>query len=56
MLTTVQTQIIIITECDCETEIGCTRILINPDMDEIAFYRAAYVALTLWEGKRPYFQ
>lgn len=48
MLTTIRTQTVIITERDCETEIGRTHIHITTDMDEIAIYRATHIALTLW--------
>ncbi len=48
MLTAIQTQTIIITDRNSDVEIGRTDIQIAPNMDEIAIYRAAHVALTLW--------
>ncbi len=51
MLTTTQTQTIIITNRKCDDEIGRTHIRFTPDMDEIATYRAVHVAVTLWAEK-----
>jgi hypothetical protein len=45
------TKTVIITDRTTKAEIGCTHIQLNPDMDEIAVYRAAHIALTLWSEK-----
>lgn len=44
-------QSIIITDRTTETKIGRTRIHITPNMNQIAIYRAAHVAVTEWSEK-----
>lgn len=51
MLTTSQTQTIIITDRTTEHEIGRTHIHLTPDMDQLAIYRAAHIAITEWAEK-----